>query len=181
MHEAHTSLTLSCQKANARNALPAQQSSLAVQSRSVNPCFGPLPWGFFGSHQGAGQQIYLDNRGAQEVRQVPHDPENWQREFSGVLSIWLTVPRSKEIVMTRRSVSYLLFLLLAVLPASASAQDNEAGLPSEGADLVHISSWQCDANATGKLMDETREKLVPLAQVAIDSGNGVGTGDVRNP
>ena len=73
--------------------------------------------------------------------------------------------------MTRRSVSYLLFLLLAGLPATTFAQDDEGNLPSEDSDVVHISSWQCDANATGMLMDSTREKLVPLAQVAIDSGN----------
>jgi hypothetical protein len=76
--------------------------------------------------------------------------------------------------MTRRSVSYPLLLLVSLLlglPSAAFSQDDEAGLPSEAADLVHISSWQCNANATGRLMDETREKLVPLAQVAIDAGN----------
>jgi len=39
MHEAHTSLTLSCQKANARTHFPRRKNSLAVVSRLVNPFF----------------------------------------------------------------------------------------------------------------------------------------------
>ncbi|MFQ5530353.1 MAG: hypothetical protein ACE5FP_08395 [Gemmatimonadota bacterium] len=72
--------------------------------------------------------------------------------------------------MTRRSLSYLLLLLLG-LPGIAHAQDDEGNLPSDAADVVHISSWKCDANATGTLMDDARAKLVPLAQQVIDDGS----------
>ncbi len=56
MHEAHTSLTLSCQIANARTHFPHRKNSLAVLSRLVNPCFGVRPSRQFRLPFGAGNE-----------------------------------------------------------------------------------------------------------------------------
>ena len=74
--------------------------------------------------------------------------------------------------MTRRSLSYLLLLpVLVGFPNIAFAQGDEGNLSSESADVVHISSWKCDANAIGAVMDDAHKKLVPIAQEVIDTGS----------
>ena len=72
--------------------------------------------------------------------------------------------------MTRRSLGFLLPLLLG-LPNITFAQGDEGSLPSEAADVVHISTWKCHPNSIGAIMDETRNILAPIAQRSIDAGN----------
>jgi len=71
--------------------------------------------------------------------------------------------------MTRRSLSCLL-LLLAGFPGITQAQDDEEALTRDAADVVHISAWKCSANAYGTVMDDTRDKLIPIAQEVIEEG-----------
>jgi len=72
--------------------------------------------------------------------------------------------------MTRRSLSSLLVLLVG-LPGITYAQGDEGALPSAAADVVHISSWKCSANAFSTIMDDTRDKLMPIAQEVIEGGD----------
>ena len=63
MHEAHTSLTLSCQIANARTHFPRRKNSLAVIPRPVNPTSRPIPITRFRLPLGADSKYISVNKG----------------------------------------------------------------------------------------------------------------------